>query len=263
MTQKIAKRHHYLPQFYLKGFTSKTELKKKATHHFVWVYDKLENKWREAETKSAFVEKDLYTLNESFASSHKRIGTVDKAEKLFAEGLEIDFSNLLNRIIETPHIPDKNTEDYSILIGFLGLQYVRTPERIEELKEYKLTNSNEICGLPIVEMNQLKDFYIEQIQNFSWKIGVIEPESEDVFITSDYPCIEYRDTYFALENRQPALLELYFPLSSKLILVGKKESNEAPQVVIANKEDINTYNQEIYSKAKRFVASSKRLTLQV
>ncbi len=114
MTKKNAKRHHYLPQFYLKGFTSKTESKKNTIHHFVWVYDKLENKWREAETKSAFVEKDLYTLNESFASNDERIGTVDKAEKLFAGGLEKYFYYLLNRIIETPHIPNRNTEYYSI-----------------------------------------------------------------------------------------------------------------------------------------------------
>jgi hypothetical protein len=253
MTQKIAKKHHYIPQFYLKGFASKSVQKKNKNLYFIWIYDKSENKWHEAETKSAFVVRDLYTLKESFASENERIGKVDKLERLLAEGLEKEFSELLNKIIENPHIPHKSSEDYSILIHYIALQYVRTPEQIERFRKWKLTSSYEISGLPSIEMAEVKDFVIQQIKHFSWKLAIIQNKSKEVFITSDYPFIEY----YALENKPPKIIGLCFPISSKLMLIGENEPNLEPRVVIAKQEDVNTYNQEIYAKATRFVCSSE------
>lgn len=55
---------HYVPKVYLKNFASKSKGKGKGKEYFVDVYDKVENRFFQTNTKKICAEIDFYTLDE-------------------------------------------------------------------------------------------------------------------------------------------------------------------------------------------------------
>jgi len=61
------KRHHYLPQFYLKNF---------CKNGFLWVYDRNNNEYRQQTPINTAVKKKYYTTTGPDGRSHNEIETV-------------------------------------------------------------------------------------------------------------------------------------------------------------------------------------------
>lgn len=107
------KRHHWVPQFYLKNFSiSKSDER---------VYMYRPNVDPElVGTSSIAVSKDLYTFKEATGNKSTRV-----MEAIFSEHEDI-VAPIIGKIIESESIPD-DEEDRSNLAAFVSFLYVRGP----------------------------------------------------------------------------------------------------------------------------------------
>jgi len=102
------KRHHYLPQFYLEGFTR---------DGLLWVYDRKTKTTRKQTPVNTAVESDFYTYVDLKGNESAEI------EKLFArlEGYTKPVIDLLTNRQEV------SVEQRGLVAGFIGTLYIRTP----------------------------------------------------------------------------------------------------------------------------------------
>jgi len=107
--KKLSRRHHYLPQMYLRGFADEADL--------VWVFDRLENSYLHQHVIVTAVKKDFYTIVGSDGQK------TDAVETLMANMVE----GPMKRIIEK--LDKKNVkwegEDRAILALFVALLRTR------------------------------------------------------------------------------------------------------------------------------------------
>ncbi len=106
--QKLPKNNHYVPQFYLRGFSLDSER--------IFRLDKRENIIKHLPITSVGFEKNLYTYKE-------KNGTIASLEPVFlqAEGLA---ASCIRKLKAKENINDQERSDLSF---FLSLQMVRTP----------------------------------------------------------------------------------------------------------------------------------------
>lgn len=116
---KNPKKHHYLPRFYLSGFTN---LMKEDDDFFVLDEKKIELR------KSK-------PLNEGYENYLYRIEPIENKKEIDPFEIETGFGNfesvvapIITKIRNTFELPIGN--DFNILINFLALQIVRTPSHI-------------------------------------------------------------------------------------------------------------------------------------
>lgn len=108
---KLSRRHHYLPQMYLRGFADADEL--------VWVYDRKENKYLHQGIVNTAVKKDFYT------TIGKDGEKTDVVEQMMAKMIEDPMKRIIKRL-------DKKNlnwqgEDRAILALFVSLLKTRSP----------------------------------------------------------------------------------------------------------------------------------------
>lgn len=110
---KNPRRHHYCPQMYLDGFTSKTN-----GDPVLWVFDRAKSNVRKSKPTNEAHQRDYYKME------------LDDGSDPFA--LEKDFSVIeshskeaILHILDTHTFPKKECMEY--LVSFIGLLAVRTP----------------------------------------------------------------------------------------------------------------------------------------
>lgn len=118
----ISKRHHYIPQFFLKGFTdTKGELS---------IFDLKTNRfWKnKASTKQVFFEdsRNLFEINGE---------TTDLVEQLY-QRLDGDYSQIHKKILASNSSTHQNlsSKELRYLIVFIGLIYWRVPVHDSEVR---------------------------------------------------------------------------------------------------------------------------------
>ena len=106
------RRHHFVPASYLGGFSSATGLLAVIGMHG--------KRWEATPASIAF-ERDLYRL--------EGVEGIDPNdfEKGFAS-LEGQFVTVLRDISDSAHLPDTSSEEFAVLIEYLALMMVRSPE---------------------------------------------------------------------------------------------------------------------------------------
>lgn len=104
-----SKRHHYLPQFYLKGFINKEKF---------CVYDRGKNEFRIQTPLNTAIEKDYYTFIDNKGEKNKSI------EKILAD-IEGRVVPVCDKISKQENLSD---EDKGILSLFLAFFIYRVPE---------------------------------------------------------------------------------------------------------------------------------------
>ena len=104
----VPKRHHYLPQFYLEGFSRNGQL---------CVFDRKEGDFRRQQPKDTGVERAFLTVEQV------EPGKVAEVERLFAD-LEGRSKPLIERLEKGEILPG---ESKATLALFLGFMFVRTP----------------------------------------------------------------------------------------------------------------------------------------
>lgn len=114
------RRHHYLPQFYLAGFTASG-----SRDDFLYVIDQTGPKQWKAKVDQVAVEKDLYAME----------GAEDPAgmEKAFSE-IESSYARVLAQVLETQDLP--NDQGLTDLIEFVGMMVTRVPSEMAKIHDF-------------------------------------------------------------------------------------------------------------------------------
>jgi len=179
--QKPAKKHHFIPQLYLSGFTdSGTENGLLYTHDL----DSLRT-W-EAKPRNVAFENDFYKIDLAGVD-------VDEVERSFWP-LEGEAARVLRKVIESDQIPVQ-PEDYNILMHFMATLLVRPPvvrERVEKQRDEQLRKVLRLHA-------QLSDDQLEarlaKFRDENPEMPEVTPEDFRNFISSDEYSIEFARNY--------------------------------------------------------------------
>lgn len=114
------RKHHYIPEFYLAGFTNRG-LKK----DILWTFDQTSLKQWESKPSNIGFQKDYYKININDSDPYG-------VEKGFSK-VESMSANVIKEIIHNKVIP--KGEDYIILMNFIALLQARVPSRRESFTE--------------------------------------------------------------------------------------------------------------------------------
>lgn len=264
-----SKKHHYIPRFYLKGFTDKAG--------FYYVYDKSTQRiWKT-------------TPDNSFAENHRNTGKYVNPEtgESFAtdvpEQLLADFDGRAATVIQdirnsNPSDTILNTDRLYVLRFFIFSLFWRTPAN-DKIREEIIANSSfESLGFGLFRKgtlernveaeNALKATDVFQksypsllpITSFldsnvkynshEWKLYYL---GEDLHVVTDSPIIHYGFKDFSSLHE-----EVIFPISSTIVLVSTKKYKPH---ILAPLFSMNL-NLLLFHNAFRYVACSNKEYLQ-
>jgi hypothetical protein len=292
--------HHYLPVFYLRGFTSETPKDK----GFVWVYEKAKTPRRSKPENEAH-ERDLYAFEDEEGERH------DHLEQLLSD-IESAVAPLFRAIEDGYH--EFHPVDWEGLTYFMALMWLRGPTGrdfvnglYEDSTEFALKkqaeNAEEFAKFyqrflessgtkTKVTAEELRDFIlggkgtIEQ-KNYGFTLKlmfdgvprissilkkkrwtVLISKDDQFFCTSDHPLL----TYLPDRPGRPGGgsigtgfewpgVEIYFPLNRRQCLVlGNRARNNARQIPGGHVRETNKF---MMVGARRFLyAAEKNLAME-
>ena len=232
------KRHHYIPQCYLRGFSTNEKS--------VWVYNKSLSKMYQTSVDKIFYEKNFYAVDMDLVpeDGKDKINVNSIEYEFFAEHIESQYADILNAI-------NKSTNEWKEIPSYLLcgripecwvdylsmqllIQYIRTPEAREEALELlelsklhmKALSDSPLCSdeerlyyekesqrthgeaidhfMILFDKERVIDPYCSLLKNKIWSI-YYSPEAD--FFTSDAPIILEREG----ENKNVNFLELNLP----------------------------------------------------
>jgi hypothetical protein len=279
----IARKHHYLPQCYLKTFAT-TRKKSKQ----VQVFDRKLKRNFAASIADVAAERDFNTVN---LEGHPP----DAIEKGMAE-FESELAPALQRIIEMQSLPDNQDRIY--LLNLIGLAAIRNPDHRETYRDFHERLATSIMSLatstpeiwesqmrgakkagyvPVdadTDYERMKDFisrgeYTVELPTERHMIAEMEgldailphlvkrkwmlvkaPQDSPGFVTSDRPvCLIWsekkrRPIGFGLKGT-----EVVFPVSNRLVVMGAFELEDS---------DITINERQVAELNGLFVAYSRR-----
>jgi len=287
---------HYLPKFYLKGFTCKNS---NSPYFFQFL---LKNKeWKKSYPKGTATEVDFYSFVDKNGVNNM------EAENCLSK-LEKNASQTLRSSIFQKKIPSE--EQLIILSFFMAIMWTRTPhfrllynKTIDNLiKEFLLQDANlpkedfdklkadaiakfgdEYQGITQDQLRSTGDYYCEPIKplqiavifhacneiayiiaNMKWQILVAQHPF--FFITSDQPLCTYDPVEkFPIGDHSNLFgygigsdsVEITFPFSSEFALHAIKGN---PEIIFskANSREIEQINARTFAFAQNFVISSDK-----
>jgi len=240
------RRHHYVPQVYLKRFCSEDKKLNK-----IYVYDKIQNKEYQSDISKIAVEKDFYRVSDKEDEFYW--------EKFYSENIETKYNEIIEKTVSLSVLTIKdayilNKELKHDIAFILCTQLLRTKKsrkyfwkigekaaegRLKEIKrdlkdiiskekkdiidKFKI-NGDLIkeLGLDIINDDYRIEYFIEYLLDKTW-VFYKNLISEDIpFITSDHPICLY-NTYkksVKLGDNGLALnaTDILFPLNKKILL---------------------------------------------
>lgn len=267
MGKNTSKRHHYLPRYYLSGFTD-------SVGGF-YIYDKLKDNIFATSPSAAFFENNLNTVALPNGSSS------DFLEDLYTE-MENQFWSSLDRIRESTSKTPIELLDKMQLFLFLLFLYWRLPSNIkvvEELSEKAFLDNSEFDYLKLVNRSGgeapkgIKEIMkkspafkksFRQVIPFApffkdkgwafrlenWRFLYTEGK-ENWNVVGDSPIILRGDDS---HNSVNFLREFVFPISGKILLV----SLDNPLNRVLPPDFTIQFNAAMIEKAQRFIACSKK-----
>jgi hypothetical protein len=252
----FARRHHYVPRCYLKGFSTL----RKANKQTIQVFDKKNGKAYPAAIENVAVERDFNTV-------HVEGLDPDALEKAAAD-FESELAPALGRIIESRSLEDPN--DTGLLLNFIAWLATRNPRLRENVRDFHERIARQVMNLALATpqrwSNQKKKLNLSEDQeavtyeemkafverkdytvsvptetHIQLEAGTFEkvlqtmferkwvllkaPKTSGGFITSDHPvCLTYSQPRgripigYGLRNT-----EVIFPISPGLAVVGAFE----------------------------------------
>lgn len=260
----ISWRHHYLPVFYLKGFTKDSGLLK--------IYNVQEKRFlkngKEFSPESFFYEKDANTI------------FFEDIRNDFLENSYSDFDNEMARLIERIQKSDYSTnynvteDDMPRMNHFVSLMYWRLPHRKNGLERFVKNSDLSSLGLKIVdkegnrfleEEEKIKNdskfiksykYYnslMDSIRGYHCRTpySIIQTDERFPYLCSDNPII------FESENPKVYEDDYLFPLSgNRLFIRANKRDNFAPYLRML--VDI-----VIYKQAQKYVSCTDERYIQM
>ena len=223
-TNKPTKKEHYIPQFYLKGFSPNNKQ--------VFQYDILNRKsYPMIDTKRICYQKNLYELkdsNDSIVETNIIESALSKYEGAFQElFMGIDRKAKNNQNFNTRSF--LSTQEKALLIGFLSLQIMRMPYWISigeqnaidifDLKPYQARNFSILTNLPIYkQLDASSSNIFSLVANWFTDMSfmIFKSRTNNIF-TSDNPIYIFsKDKNSNDINIKPE--KVIFPLTSNLVL---------------------------------------------
>lgn len=223
MSQRT-KRQHYVPQHYLKGFTSSNKKK------FLFVYDKENGKIFPSSIRNIGHENYFYDVGED-----------QIIEKLFST-FESKFNIALQKLINNEDLNGLSTEDKELISNFIAVQMLRTKESRIENKQMLETIIEQIAdrtpGLNgdynyEIDGDDLRDLHVDLIfslvpeiseillKDMAWKLCL--NKTDYPFWTSDHPCAKLNELepepYKSNMGLKCKGFQLHIPISSRLQLI--------------------------------------------
>jgi hypothetical protein len=266
----VARRHHYIPKFYLKGFA----VARKRSRQLI-VFDKESCTTFPAATDNVAVEMDFNRVEiEGYPP--------DVVEKEMSK-FETEAAAALERIVAAKSI--RQTEDRSYLLNLIGLLAVRNPRHRERWRDFQERIAKRIMSLATAtperwasqvaraqaagymskdadtDYTKLRKFLKEEqykirvgteshIRNeleaheailpylFKRKWALLKCESNSGgFVTSDHPVCLYPKKRGLRAGHKTPETEIVFPICSRLAMVGAFEIEDheidAPEELVA------------------------------
>jgi hypothetical protein len=287
----VARRHHFLPQCYLRGFS---RARKQGRTHQVVVFDR-DGKSFTSNILNIAVEHDF---NRVEIDGH----APDVFEQIMA-AFEGELAPALNRVLQAHNL--RNAEDRAILLNFIGLIAIRNPRFRETFRDFNEQVINRVMNLvtadkerwdgqlkkmresghlkedsshiPYEQMRDFvrnKDYRIElntgfhiasELQGFDailptlfnrkW-VSLTPPRDSSGFITSDHPvCLMFSDPKMRGNVYGPGHgltgTEIIFPIGRRLALVGAFELEEGE--IQLTEENVAGVNGALVAYAERQV----------
>lgn len=262
MKERRSQKHHYLPRYYLKGFTN--------PDNSFYVYDKKCDEVFSSSPQSTFFENNLNTI------ISKEGGHDDFLEGLYTE-FENKVWNSLDTIRDSKHKESIRNLDKMNLYFFLSVLHWRLPKnmsRVENLSDeffsterfnyFKLKSKNgEIISeeerKKLVNSDGFKKsarliipftpFYTKEWSNSinNWSFSYAG-DGGNWHMVSDSPIITNGEN-----DRDPekCLNRFIFPVSSKIILINNGKKVETKEL---SADFIIMYNIAVLHNAERFIA---------
>lgn len=258
----ISWRHHYLPVFYLKGFSKSGKIK---------IYD-VEKKTfiqggKEFSPKAYFFEKDGNIIKGIDSKKD------DSIEKFYAD-FDSKMAEIITRINSSSNCNRYNVteDDMPIINHFVSLMYWRLPHKKEELMNIITNNNLSTLGLNVFNPNgtinemqsekikndesfpviyKILASFMDSIKGFSCRTpyNISEKYHEFPYLCSDNPVIFEKDNY-------PNVYEddYIFPLN------GTKIFTKAPKP-----ENVNSVMVDIllYKQAKKYVTCTDEKYIEI
>lgn len=113
--ENISRSHHYVPQFYLTGFTIDGSIKSKLT-----VIDKTAQKRFETIPRNVGAQRDFNRVDIPGQP-------IDAVERALAE-FDGQAAGVLKKIANKEVLPNTETEDFSVIMHFIALLGIRNPK---------------------------------------------------------------------------------------------------------------------------------------
>lgn len=256
---------HYIPQCYLKFFTSNKDKKQ------IFVYDKLTHNIFRTNIKNIANEKYFYDLVQS--ETQKRNQNVED----FFSKLETYYNTILEatlRMIETKRKITNNMKDAMSL--FIAFQLLRTRSQrrhigelidifnktlLEETHKFSEEEKTVLYELELDE-DYVKSQHIDFIFNSDILNSYIKALDKHICIiglnntstplyTSDHPVVKKahkKDKIHSYSGISSEGIEIAFPLTPKYILILKEKrffrslQNNNLKLILINNEDVTYYN---------------------
>lgn len=290
VTTKVARAHHYVPEFYLAGFTLSG-----SREDMLWVFDQEQDKHWQARPKKIAHERDFYRVDIDGVEP-------DAVEKALAQ-FEGQVADVFRKIGQSRELPEG--DDFDFLINFVALQATRVPyhrqwyeeqaahlskwrvqmalshppffEKLaadmrregnelpdsitrEELLEFLEDESRYTIEIPqessIQHMVDMAEGLLPVLAQRSWSLAVAQDERHD-FICSDRPVM-----LAPTEPDPPPFLgfgmpktEVILPLNRQMALVGHYGGES--QTFDADQGVVGLFNHRTLHFAERFLYSAR------
>src|SRR5205085_3409919 len=283
------KRHHYLPQFYLKGFVDP------MNQPYLWVYEKGVLEIKPVSAKDAGLEKDYHSFINS--EGERDSETIENILQKIEDAAAPVFQKIHNQEV-------LGEEDRHILASFLSLMLTRVPnfrrnvekstgEIIKQIGQIYAANSEyfeDSLKLYEEETGEKLDMSPEEFRalilegNYELSMGpkfslrmmgidlsqvlldktwfYIKATDRVKFLTSDNPIFYHdptreRDSYWP-EGLGDENTEVTFPLSRELVLVASRRKGVRPGYLPLGHQVAKDINRRTVMSAMRFVYSSQK-----
>lgn len=157
------KRHHYVPQFYLKNFADESER--------VWVYDRATKEYRHQKTDQVAVIGHYYRIE-------KKDGTLSaEIERYLADEVEGPAATAMSKLERGEGITERERSDIAV---FVALQMTRVPDfekRVMEMQEKKYRKINKML-FPTLEETKRK---IEESMDELKTMGATDVDAQQMY----------------------------------------------------------------------------------
>ncbi len=259
--------HHYLPQFYLRGF---------ADGNTVWVHDRLERRSFPSQPKSIANENKLYSDE---IEQHLANDVEDPAKPAIealrnSQALDSNQRSALAHYVVAlwKRVPEGRNRVYAGVPGVAESlrqeihaeldDAATTAPELASLAEYRKAQVSEIIEKfkkkpppEIWHQNLSRDSSpnaVAALLSMNWCV-LLSTQAE--FLTSDNPVF-----FFQHEGIGRPTSELTVPLSSSALLWAHRLPTQGPLYLKARREAIRALNRRVVSRATRYVYSQRSET---